>query len=453
MSAPIRHLPVRPRARWLSFVGVMALAALLLASCSSSSSSGSTTTTSRSSTTPANGGSSAPGVTATEIKVGSISTLTGFIAADFNGFAPGMQAYFDMVNAQGGVGGRKVVLAYNLDDGGSPTTFNQLAHTLIEQDHVFAVGASTAFFSPNLFVQTGTPTYGYNVTGNWQGPANLFAAGGSVQNYQTGASAVAYLMKQVKSTSVAFFSYGSAIAASYDACHADAANLQAAGIKVSYTDLNASPYGNYTSAVQHLPQTGALVVSCMQGSDNVTLAREIQQYGLKVHQLWFNGYDQSLVAPYSSLLQGVYINIAGNVPFEAQAAYPGHYPGMANYLAMMKKYEPAFTTNGVAFQGWQSAALLVDGIKAAGSDLTQQNVISKTNQIANFTAGGLTTVTHWQDAHNATTYPTCSAFVAVKGKSFVLAVAKGPQTFVCFARNANLAHPSLVTPPAGTPGT
>ncbi len=335
-GALVRRTAVRARARWLCFAGVTVVAALLLASCSSTSNS-TPTTTSGSSTTPANGGSSAPGVTSTEIKVGSISTLTGFIAADFNGFAPGMQAYFDMVNAQGGVDGRKVVLANNLDDGGSPTTFSQLAHTLIEQDHVFAVGVSTAAFSPNLFVQTGTPTYGYNVTGNWQGPTNLFAAGGSVQDYQTGAPFVSYLMRQTKSTSVAFFSYGSAIAASYDACHADATNLQAAGVKVSYLDLNAAPYGNYTSAVQHLPQTGALVVSCMQGSDNITLAREIQQYGLKVHQLWFNGYDQSLVAPYSSLLQNVYINVNGNVAFEAPAAYPGHYPGMANYLAMMKK--------------------------------------------------------------------------------------------------------------------
>jgi hypothetical protein len=55
-----------------------------------------------------------------------------------------------------------------------PTTFNQLASTLINQDHVFAVtGVATAFFTPNYFVEAKIPTYGYNVTGNWAGPQPL----------------------------------------------------------------------------------------------------------------------------------------------------------------------------------------------------------------------------------------------------------------------------------------
>ena len=61
---------------------------------------------------------------------------------------------------------------------------------------------------------------------------------------------------------------------------------------------------------------------------------------------------------------------------------------MQQYIATMNKYEPAYTYNGVAFQGWQSAVLLADGIKAAGSDLTQANVIAQDNKITNFTADG-----------------------------------------------------------------
>ncbi len=104
-------------------------------------------------------------------------------------------------------------------------------------------------------------------------------------------------------------------------------------------------------------------------------------------------------------------------------------------------------------QGWQSAALLVAGIKAAGSDLTQQNVIAKTNQITNFTAGALSTITNWKYAHTTPTFPTCSSFVAVKGKSFVPAAAPAPQSFVCFSKSVNVADPSPTAPPAGTPGT
>ncbi len=431
--------------------------AALLASCSSASSSGATTTTGGGgSTGPASAttlASSAPGVTPTEIKVGSVSTLTGSIAANFSAFAPGMQAYFKMLNAKGGVNGRKLVLAYDLDDAGNPTTFTQLAHTLIQQDHVFAVAASTYWFTPGLFVQTKTPTYGYNVSGNWNGPDNLFAAGGSVQDYESGLPAVAYIIKRTDSKSVAIVSYGPAIASSYNACHADAQGLAAAGIKVSYDDLDVPLGGSLTSAVQKIQQAGAdFIISCMQGSDNITMARAIQQYGLKVHQLWFDGYDNSLLDQYASLMQGVYLNVNGTVPFDAVKVYPGKYPGVQQYLTTMEKYEPNLVYSQEALQGWQSAALLAAGIKAAGNDLTQANVINQTNKLTNFSAGGTGTTTNWKYVHTVNTYPGCSAFVQVKGKTFVPALGKGSQVFVCFNKVVNLKNPTTATAPAGTPG-
>ena len=184
--------------------------AIIAAACSSSGSSTTTTAGSSSTTSSANPKPTANenGVTATAINVGAISTLTGSIASDFNGLSPGIKAYFDMVNAQGGINGRKLVLAYNLDDGGQPSQFTQLTHTLIDQDHAFAVMVASYWFTPNYFVETHTPTYGYNVSGNWQGPDNLFAAGGSVQNYHAGVPVYAYLAKKTDSKKIAIISYG-----------------------------------------------------------------------------------------------------------------------------------------------------------------------------------------------------------------------------------------------------
>ena len=143
--------------------------------------------------------SSAPGVTSNSITVGTISTQTGELASNFSSLIYGEKAYYEYINAQGGVNGRKIDYKYALDDGGNPTTFNQLANTLINQDHVFAVtGVATAFFSPNLFVESGMPTYGYNVTGNWAGPPNLFAAGGSVEYYPAGAPEDAYVARETQ---------------------------------------------------------------------------------------------------------------------------------------------------------------------------------------------------------------------------------------------------------------
>ena len=452
----MRHRTGGSKVRVPAAIGAVLLASALIASCSSSTSPSTTTKPSSGSSSPSTtgGGSAAPGVTATQVSVGSIASLTGAIAADFASFVPGIQAYLDTVNASGGVGGRKIVLTASLDDAG--TSFNQLSHTLIQQDGVFAAFISTFFFTPGLFVQTKTPTFGYNTSGNWTPDPNLFGAGGSTQDYNYGAQPIAYLMKQLHAKSAAVMSYGPAISSSYDACHTSAQKLQAAGINVVYTNLDESLGGDYTPAVQRMQQSGAdFVFTCMQSSDNVTLARAIKQYGLNVHQLWFNGYDNSLLSQYSSLMQNVYLNLNGNVPFQVATAYPGKYPGMDQYLAAMNKYSPANTYSDLALQGWQSAALLVEGIKRAGSNLTQANVVNQINQITNFTANGVSSVVDWTKLHTVTltSFPGCSAFVKVVGTKFVPAVAKAPQTIVCLAKDTNLKNPVLATPPAGTPGT
>ncbi len=458
-------------------LGVVAIAA----GCSNGNSASTTTSTTGSSTSTTASGATGVTVGAGQpVVVGSIATLTGAIAATFDGTPPGMQAYFDYINAKGGVNGHKLELKYNLDDGSDPATFTQLSHTLIEQDHVFAVLSSSYFFSPNFFVSTNTPTFGYNVSGNWAGPDNLFAAGGSTQNYNAGGPAVAYAVKHTDSKRVAVISYGSAITSSYDACNADATNLSNAGIDVVYTDLDAGLGATYTSAVQRMQADNVdFVLSCMQGSDSITMAREMQEYGLThVHQLWFDGYDQALLQQYNSIMQGVYLNANGSVPFSSVTSYPGKYPGEATYQSIMKKYEPNFVYSQDALQGWQSAALLAAGVQAAGNDVTQANVIAQINKITSDTGGGVADVTNWKTAHNEsiTTYPLCSAFVQVKGNGFVPALNPAPGVFDCFgngkpvnggvpsvqvygsgtpsdiASRVDLKDPVLVAPPAGTPG-
>jgi ABC-type branched-subunit amino acid transport system substrate-binding protein len=418
-------------------IAVLAVAATF-ASCS-----GSTSTTTPTSTNSQQGA----------INVGVIATRTGVGAGDFETFIPGMQAYFDMVDKAGGINGHKLVLAYNLDDGGNPTTFSQLSHTLIEQDHAFAAFISTYWFTPNLFVETKTPTYGYNVSGNWAGPGNLFAAGGSILDYHALAAPIAYLVKRSRASSVALISYGQGIPGSYPACTAAASDLSKGGIKVSYADFDASLGGNFSSAVQQMDQRGSnFVVSCMEGSDNITLARAIQQYGLKIHQLWLNGYDQALLDQYNSLMQGVYVDANGFVPFAAAADFPGAYPGLQRYLSVMKAYEPDHVNDQLSMQGWQSAALLVAGIKAAASDTTQQNVIDQTNRITDFTAGGITAVVDWSHAHTTQTFPVCPSFVQVRGDKFTPVVRQGHQVFICFPKSVNLLDPVPVAAPPGTPG-
>ena len=147
------------------------------------------------------------------------------------------------------------------------------------------------------------------------------------------------MIKKSKTKSVRI-SYGPSITSSYDACKAPPP-AQGRRVQRHLPGLGAQLGGSYASDVQRMQQAGSqFVLSCMEESDNITMARAIQQYGLKINQLWLSGYDQSLLNQYSSLMQGVYFNISGNVPFEAASKFGNTYPGMMQYLKAMKKYEP-----------------------------------------------------------------------------------------------------------------
>jgi len=78
-----------------------------------------------------------PGVTPTTIVLGGTVPLSGEAAA-FGAVGPGAKAYFDYVNAKGGVNGRKIDYRY-YDDGYNPSQTVQLTRKLVEQDKVFAV--------------------------------------------------------------------------------------------------------------------------------------------------------------------------------------------------------------------------------------------------------------------------------------------------------------------------
>jgi ABC-type branched-subunit amino acid transport system substrate-binding protein len=88
---------------------------------------------------PTAGASSAvtPGVTPTQIVLGATGPLTGSESA----YAPtltGAQAYFDYVNAHGGVNGRMIVYKVE-DDQYNPVETVSLTQKLVEQDGVFAI--------------------------------------------------------------------------------------------------------------------------------------------------------------------------------------------------------------------------------------------------------------------------------------------------------------------------
>ncbi len=129
----------RSRRRYIGAAAVIAGVAMTVAACGSSG--GSSTSSSGALT------ASAPGITKSEILLGSHQPLTGVAAPGYSEIAPSANAYFQYVNAHGGIYGRKIVYKY-LNDQYDPTITSTVVHQLVLQDNVYAI-----------FNGLGTPTH------------------------------------------------------------------------------------------------------------------------------------------------------------------------------------------------------------------------------------------------------------------------------------------------------
>jgi branched-chain amino acid transport system substrate-binding protein len=114
------------------------------------------------------GGASDVGITSSSIKLGSHYPLTGVAAPGYSQIPLGVKAYFDYVNSNGGVNGRKIEWDYK-DDGYNPTNTSQVVNQLVLKDKVFAIMGGL-----------GTPTHTAVLDFlNSEGVPDLFVASGS----------------------------------------------------------------------------------------------------------------------------------------------------------------------------------------------------------------------------------------------------------------------------------
>ena len=423
-------------------------------------------------------GTSVPGITATQVNLGSIVTQSGFAAADFGSYLYGVQAYLHYVNTKlGGVYGRKLNLSPSnaLDDQSIPSQDVTDARTLVLSNGVFAiVGVSTAFFNASTYLSTsGVPTFGYATTDVWKGPKNFFADYGSVIDYASSLPDFAYVAKQVHATKVAVIAYNWA---SSDAeCQPAISSLKSTyGFQVVYSNMNEPVlFPNFNTDVTKMANAHVnFVISCMQASDNVQLNKLMTNGPLPhVPQVWLDGYDRSTLSKDAKWMGNVYL-LLQHVPYESYPAYPSTFPGLGLYINSMTAYFKSVypstwasyvghTYDDVALMGWESANLFTAGLRAAGPNPTRAAVITAINKMTKDFGGpvgfGVTSPTNWTLAHTGNTSPSCVSFVTTTSTApstakFKMAFNRGHDPWICFALNvkANLNAP--LAPPPGTPG-
>jgi ABC-type branched-subunit amino acid transport system substrate-binding protein len=397
------------------------------------------------------------GVTSSRIIVGGVASVTGPLPAAFAPIFDGVNAYLDLVNANGGVHGRKIDFAFPLDDGSNPSQDTDQVRTLVEQDHVFAVvGVATPTFAGASYLAANdVPTFGYAVSTQWAAGPSLYGSEGSYIAFTRPGPEPAYLAEQIHAKAVGILAYN--VSGSTQGCEGVAYEMRRFHIPVAYEDISIqAPPVDLTTDVNRMKSAGVdLVASCMDLSGNILLSRTMHQDGMgSVAQYWLNGYDESALRSYASLMQGVYFLI-GHVPFESAELTPGKYPGMDLYLKELARYFPKDLPGEASLAGWIDADMFVEGLRLIGRDVSRTRLVHALNSLTDFTADGLVSPIDWRYEHTRLGPIDCNVYVRALGGHFVPLFGTPRSVFTCFAypQPAGARQVVVVPPSAGVPGT
>jgi ABC-type branched-subunit amino acid transport system substrate-binding protein len=395
---------------------------------------------------------SVPGVTAKQILVGGVAGITNPTGRPYADAFKGAGAYFDMINKQGGIDGRKYKVVANLDDQTRDSKNLLNARSLVEEKKVFAIVpmATQNFASADYLAQKGTPTFGWNIQVDWEKGPNLFGEMGSYLCISAGCQVMApvYIAQKEGAKASGLLAYGSS-PQSADCSTTQEASFNRWGPRVKFADRSLSfgfSANDISAAVQAIKDNGVdFVATCMDVNGEASFNKALRQAGVTNVKFYApEGYDQSILKDLGADLEG-FTFVTDFVPFEAANTSKG----MQTFLKEMKKR--GITPDQHALVGWQSAMLLNEGIKRAGKDFTQKSVVDAVNQITDWTADGTRAKVDWTTAHGPAPAGamSCSAYVQVKNGKFVPVYGQPGKPFVCFPENpypATLDNPTYVAP-------
>jgi branched-chain amino acid transport system substrate-binding protein len=376
---------------------ILAAAALVVAAvtgCSSSSKASSPSITGAAGS--AGGTASTSGATASSsggtgtstgqhtITVGVLTDATGVAAASFAGYEKGVRAGIGVEAPKGYT--IKYVLA---DTGSSPAGALSGAQKLVEEDHVFAVLAASAFtFNAAPFLASkGVPVIGAGGDASeWATDKNMFAVLGAT-DYSHVFTEAAQILKKLGATNLGTVSNPVPSAAGSANSLAAAAKLE--GLKMGYINtkfpLGSTDVGPVVLGMKNAGVDGIEPLLATNSSFAIITGLINQDVNIKA-SLIVEGYGGDLVlgGPNAQReAQGLYFQV-GYEPIEM------HTAATTSFESALKTYadvagDPTFGE----FYGYASVEALVQGLQAAGANPTQASFINTMLGIDDFNAGGL----------------------------------------------------------------
>jgi branched-chain amino acid transport system substrate-binding protein len=378
---------------------------------------------------------SAPGVSSSEIDVAAITTKTNNpTGGSFGPLVDGMKAYFKMVNDNGGIYGRKLVVKYDHDDqfGSNRQTVQQS----LSQDKAFATFVATTLFTgADLLDKAKQPTFIWNINPEFAGRQTFFANVPAIC-FTCAGHALPYLAKTLGATKVGVLAYG--IAQQSKDC---AKGIQNSFVKyptaqVAFFDdglAYAQPLG---AQVTQMKQNGVtLVLTCVDLQESFTLAKEMQKQGMHAVQELPNGYDPDFISRNAALMEGDIVSLQ----FLALEVTP-RIPEVQNLF----KYagELGVPVHELTAYGWILASEFYNGLKDAGPNFSQAAVVAALNRQTALGDNGFIAPVDWTKGHIDTEKDTsalapeeCNDSVIVRDGKFEPYESTPGKPWTCFKRS------------------
>ncbi len=349
-----------------------------------------------------------PGVTDTQVLIGSSAGLSGPIANwgnNLSRFAP--QAYFNKVNERGGVNGRQI--KYKVyDDAYKPDRAVANVKKLIERDRVFC-----------LLLQMGTPTnmatykyvtevkkvpLMYPATGVhiWGFPFKKYIFTIGVDYWMGAYTAVDYLVLTRGIKKIGIFhqddDYG------YDVRNPAADRIKQHGLKIAGEEKYKSGQVDVSAQVTKLRQAGAeaVVLGTVYVSGSQFL-REAKKMGWKIQAIGIPPTGLQKMIDLSGDAAPGFVNMMTN----PDAEY-GQGPAMDEYRKVIHQYYPNAPFDNTTMYGWIAAKIFVEILKRAGRNLTREGLVAAGETLKDFDTGIISPISYTNTKHYGASahYPT-----------------------------------------------
>jgi ABC-type branched-subunit amino acid transport system substrate-binding protein len=319
---------------------------------------------------------------ADEIRIGQTLPYSG-PASGFGAIGRTQEAFFEKVNAEGGINGRKVKFI-TLDDAYSPPKTVEQTRKLVEQDEVLmmfgSLGTATnsavqrylnAKKVPQLFVLSGATKWADPQKNPWTMP-------GMAAYESEGVVYAKYILQAKPDAKIAVLSQNDDFGRDYVAGFKRALGPKAAGMIIAEASYETSA-PTISSQLSTLKASGANVLfGVVLGKFTSQMVKGVAEIGWKPELFFVPTSASSISFLEPAGLDNAVGLISSSNQKDTMDPQWADDPGVKSYFAFMKQYMPtADLSNSNYAAGYHYATLLMTVLSACKDDVSRDNILKQ----------------------------------------------------------------------------